>query len=254
MWHLSSTKERPGIMLNGARQPEPALQHVAKQKCAGRRARGGQASTFCPLHNISDKAQWEWAWKHHVCVQDRGVKEHVFVCPPPHPSYPTVLSAHRSNVCCHRINISSIKSSKRGSISFCCSSWDGQLLGCMQPRILHEGSLSVVWAAQTTRQAHANSEYKWDHVCQTADLWGRGRLTLALLDVGAAKEGKHSVVLKITSSWLKLNCKRSILSTWSFGTFSSSHSSADQSFSGWTLMLFAPFLPQNPAEVVGQSV
>lgn len=38
-----------------------------------------------------------------------------------------------------------------------------------------------------------------DKVCQTADLWGRGRLTLALLDASAAGEGKSSVVLKITS-------------------------------------------------------
>lgn len=44
--------------------------------------------------------------------------------PYPHPSYLTVLSAHRSNnVCRHRINISSIKSSKHASVLLCCSSW-----------------------------------------------------------------------------------------------------------------------------------
>lgn len=49
----------PGIMQNRARQPEPALQRVVKQKRAGRRAQRPQAATFLPLRNISDKAQWE---------------------------------------------------------------------------------------------------------------------------------------------------------------------------------------------------
>lgn len=65
MGHLFSTKgwegggRLPGIMQNRARQPEPALQRVVKQKRAGRRARRLQAATLLPLRNNSDKAQWE---------------------------------------------------------------------------------------------------------------------------------------------------------------------------------------------------
>ena len=197
---------------------------------AGRRLHLGRYITFQTKLNASEHEST-------MCACRVGDRRACVCLSNPHPSYLTLLSTHKSNnVCCPCINISSIKSSK--GINF--------VLLQLTDRQLHSQPRPLVhWLSSglTTRHGHANSECKWKHVCQTADFWGRGRPTLALLDVGAAEDGQHSTGLRITPLGLKLNCKCSMFSTWSFGTFISSHCSADQSFSAYTLMLYVTFPP-----------
>lgn len=220
VWHLFSTKKGPGIVLNRPGQPEPALQHVVKQQCAGRRARGGRRLHFGRYITFQTKLNGSEC-ENTTCVCRVG-GQGACVClskPPPRP-HPSYLPGHRSNnVCRHRINLPSMKSSQHASISFWLqlmrqtAAW---VHAATAPACGKAASLSVVW----TRQAHANSECKWDHVCQPADLWIYG----------------WTVVQRRKGSF---QCLRSRLYGWNwtaspFWIFMRSHSWADQAFPGWT--------------------